>query len=128
MSREKRMINNTGAPNAVGTYSQGVEINGLYIFSGQIGIDPETAQLRESFSDQLECILSNIDRLLGSQGLERSDIIKTTIFMTDLGKFSKVNEAYEAFFQTPYPARSTMEVSALPKNAQIEIEVIAYKK
>ncbi len=115
------------APKAVGTYSQGMKFNGIHYFSGQIGLVPSTMMLAEGFDGQLRQVLDNIDGLLDASGLTREHIIKTTIFMTDLGQFSKVNEAYTKFFKAPYPARSTVQVSALPKGALIEIEVIAGK-
>jgi len=127
MSFQKTIINTDKAPAAVGTYSQGVFHNGVYYFSGQIGLDPKTGILAHDFDGQLQTILSNIDGLLESQGLDRSHIIKTTIFMTDLGEFAKVNEAYVKYFSAPFPARSTVQVSGLPKGAVIEIEVIAAK-
>ncbi len=123
----KKIISTPKAPAAVGTYSQGVEVNGIYYFSGQIGLHPETMALNPTFDGQLDQILKNIDGLLESQGLKREKIFKTTIFMTDLAKFSQVNIAYEKYFKTPYPARSTVQVSALPKGAEIEIEVLATK-
>ena len=79
------------------------------------------------FDGQLENIMKNIDGLLTSQGLTRENIIKTTVFMTDLAQFGKVNEAYTKFFTAPYPARSTVQVAALPKGAVVEIEVVAAK-
>lgn len=123
----KRIISTDKAPAAVGTYSQGVEFNGVYYFSGQIGINPQTNVLVEGFVPQLKQILSNIDGLLESQNLTRNDIIKTTIFVTDLANFGHVNEAYTEYFTAPYPARSCVEVPALPKGAVVEIEVIAGK-
>ena len=81
--------------------------------------------MREGFDAQLEQVLSNIDGLLEGAGLSRDHILKTTIFMTDLGLFAKVNEAYTKFFTAPYPSRSTVQVPALPKGALVEIEVIA---
>lgn len=127
MGLKKNIINTNKAPAAVGTYSQGVEYNGVYYFSGQIGLVPESMTLKDSFEGQLDQILNNIDGLLDSQGLDRENIVKTTIFLTDLSQFSKVNQAYESYFKTPYPARSCVEVPALPKGALIEIEVIAAK-
>jgi len=121
----KKIISTDKAPAAVGTYSQGVELNGTFFFSGQIGLDPKLMQMSLTFDGQLEQILKNIDGLLESQGLTRENIIKTTIFMTDLKDFPKVNAAYENFFTQPYPARSCVEVSALPKESLVEIEVIA---
>lgn len=114
------------APAAVGTYSQGVRLGGTYYFSGQIGLHPQSGTLANGIVAQLDQILANIDGLLKSQGLRRQNILKTTVFMTDLKDFDKVNVAYEKFFEAPYPARSTVQVSALPKGAVIEIEVIAH--
>jgi 2-iminobutanoate/2-iminopropanoate deaminase len=125
MSLKRKIISTDKAPAAVGTYSQGVIHNGVFYFSGQIGLDVKTGEMATDFDSQLKNVLANIDGLLNSQGLTRDNIIKTTIFMTDLNKFSKVNEAYVKFFTTPYPARSTVQVSALPKGAEVEIEVIA---
>ena len=81
--------------------------------------------MADSFQDQLDRILSNVDGLLESQSLDRTNIIKTTIFVTDLGNFGLVNAAYEKYFAAPYPARSCVEVPALPKGALVEIEVLA---
>lgn len=127
MSFQKTIISTDKAPAAVGTYSQGVFFNGVYYFSGQIGLDAKTGEMPGGFDAQLENVLKNIDGLLSSQGLTRENILKTTIFMTDLAQFGKVNEAYTKFFTAPYPARSTVQVSALPKGAVVEIEVIAAK-
>lgn len=109
---------------AVGTYSQGVKHNGVWYFSGQIGLDLN-GNMREGFDAQLEQVLKNIDGLLEGAGLTRDHILKTTIFMTDLALFGKVNEAYVKFFKEPFPSRSTVQVPALPKGALVEIEVIA---
>lgn len=121
----KCIIQTDKAPEAVGTYSQGVEHNGVFYFSGQIGLDPMTMKMADNCEDQLTQILRNIDGLLESQSLKRDNILKTSIFITDLGKFGIVNKAYEEYFTAPYPARSCVEVPALPKGALIEIEVIA---
>lgn len=120
-----KIIQTDKAPAAVGTYSQGVEHNGVLYFSGQIGINPESNQLLEGFDAQLEQVMKNIDGLLESQGITRKSIIKTSIFLQDLGEFSKVNQAYEQYFEQPYPARSCIQAAALPKGALVEIEVIA---
>ncbi len=127
MSFEKKIIETNKAPAAVGTYSQGVEYQGIFYFSGQIGLNPETMEMKTTFGEQLRQILNNIDGLLESQNLTRENIIKTTIFLTDLSYFPEVNAAYESFFKAPYPARSCVEVSALPKDGLVEIEVIAAK-
>ncbi|MBY0518568.1 MAG: Rid family detoxifying hydrolase [Bacteriovoracaceae bacterium] len=121
---KREILSTPKAPSAVGTYSQGVKHQGVWYFSGQIGLDLQ-GNMREGFDAQLEQVLKNIDGLLEGANLKRDHIIKTTIFMTDLGLFSKVNEAYTKFFQAPYPSRSTVQVPALPKGALVEIEVIA---
>ena len=125
MEFKKNIINCDNAPEAVGTYSQGVIYGGVYYFSGQIGIEPKTGYLAEGVLEQIKQILTNIDALLASQNLKRENIIKTTVFLTDLENFGSVNEQYQIFFEKPYPARSCVEVSALPKDALVEIEVIA---
>lgn len=127
MGFKKNIINTDKAPAAVGTYSQGVEYNGTYLFSGQIGIDPATGSLVEGFEAQTKQIMKNIDGLLESCDITREHIIKTSIFVTDLANFGKVNEAYIEYFTEPYPARSCIQVPALPKGALVEIEVIAAK-
>ena len=123
----KTIVKTDLAPAAVGTYSQGVEYAGVFYFSGQIGIDPKTGNLVDGFSNQLKQVMLNIDGLLTSQNLKRENIVKTSIFLTDLNNFAEVNAAYVEFFKEPYPARSTVQVSALPKGALVEIEVIAAK-
>ena len=122
---KKNIIKTDKAPAAVGTYSQGVEVGGIYYFSGQIGLNPATMQMAEGFEAQLEQILDNMDGLLESQSLTRENIVKTTIFLTDLKQFGLVNTAYEEYFKSSYPARSCVEVPALPKGALVEIELIA---
>jgi len=121
----KKIVETKLAPAAVGTYSQGVEFNGITFFSGQIGLEPKSMVMAEGFGGQIEQIMKNIDGLLTAQDLKRENIIKTSIFVTDLGNFSLVNEAYVEYFSEPYPARSCVEVPALPKGALVEIEVIA---
>ncbi len=127
MSFKKNIISTDLAPAAVGTYSQGCEYNGVFYFSGQIGMDPKTMELADGFEAQTKQIMSNIDGLLKSCSITREHIIKTSIFVTDLANFDKVNAAYVEFFSEPYPARSCVQVPALPKGALVEIEVIAAK-
>ena len=123
----KIILNKDNAPAAIGPYSQGVGVNGTFYFSGQIGLDAKTQILAEGFTAQLKTIMNNIDGLLLSQGLTRANVVKTSIFVTDLNNFAEVNQAYVDFFTEPYPARSTIEVSKLPKGSLVEIEVIASK-
>jgi len=128
MEFKKTIIQADNAPAAIGPYSQGVIYQGICFFSGQIGIDPVSGKLTEGLELQIKQTLSNIDGLLKSQNLNRGHILKTTVFLTDLKNFAAVNQAYESFFEKPYPARSTIEVSGLPKGALVEIEVMAAKK
>ena len=124
---QRTIIQTDLAPQAVGAYSQGVVYENTFYFSGQIGISPEDQILKEGFQEQLKQVLINIDGILKSQGLTRENIIKTTIFLANLEDFSDVNDAYENYFKKPFPARSCIEASRLPKDALVEIEVIAVK-
>lgn len=128
MGETKNIIQTDKAPAAVGTYSQGVEVAGTFYFSGQIGLNPSSMEMEKSFEGQLSQIMKNIDGLLESQKLDRENIIKTSIFLTDLNDFGEVNRVYEEYFKPPYPARSCVQVSKLPKDALVEIEVIANNK
>lgn len=122
----KRIILSKKAPAPVGPYSQGVECGGFIFFSGQIPLDPSTGNLVEGdVSKQTEMVMKNIGALLESEGMGFESIIKTTIYIRNMGDFAKVNEVYASCFTGDFPARSTVEVSALPKNALVEIEVIA---
>jgi 2-iminobutanoate/2-iminopropanoate deaminase len=124
MSRE--IISTDGAPKAIGPYSQGVVAGDLVFFSGQIPLDPQTGLLREGdISEQTEQVMDNIAALLVAAALGFGDVVKTTIFLTDLGNFGIVNEIYGKRFPSFPPARSTVEVSSLPKGAAVEIEVVA---
>ena len=125
---DKKIVETKKAPAAIGPYSQGVELGGVFYFSGQIGLAPKNMRLREGFEGQLNQILDNIDGLLASESLTRKNIVKTTIFLTDMGDFPVINEAYANFFEEPYPARSCVEVTDLPKGALVEIEVIASRQ
>lgn len=127
-SFNKTIVKTDLAPEAVGTYSQGVEHNGVFYFSGQIGLDPKTMTMKKDFPSQIDQIMNNIDGLLESQNLTRENIVKTSIFVTDLANFGLVNQAYIDYFSQPYPARSCVQVPALPKGALVEIEVIAAQK
>lgn len=121
----RTLVSTDAAPAAAGAYSQGVGVGWSVHFSGQVGIDPATGALLPGFDAQLGRVLANIDGLLSSQGLGRGDVVKTTVFLTDMGDFAKVNEAYRSFFREPFPARSCVEVSGLPLGALVEIEVLA---
>ncbi|MGM0602452.1 MAG: RidA family protein [Bacillota bacterium] len=122
----KKQINTEAAPAAIGPYSQGIEIEGFIFTSGQIPIDPETSEMVENnIEKQTVQVLENLKNVLKKANLGMDNIIKTTIFLSDLGNFDKVNEIYEEYFGDIPPARSCIEVAKLPKNSLIEIEAIA---
>jgi 2-iminobutanoate/2-iminopropanoate deaminase len=122
----KTIISTDQAPQAIGPYSQGVKAGNLLFFSGQIPLLPATGQLVEGdIAAQTEQVMSNIEAMLRSCGLDFSAVVKTTIFLTDLAHFAAVNEVYGRRFLAEPPARSTVEVKGLPRGAGVEIEVIA---
>ena len=122
----KSIIKIQNAPSPVGPYSQAVRHNGLIIASGQIALDPKTGILNTtSIKTETSQILKNIDSLLNSCNLKRENILKCSIFLKNMDDFDKVNEVYSDFFKEPYPARETVEVARLPKDANIEISFIA---
>ena len=114
------------APSAIGPYSQAISTGSMMFLSGQIPIDPATGDLVSSdVSAQTEQIMKNLEAVLGAGGLTYQNVVKTTIYLTDLNDFQAVNTVYARFFQAPPPARATVEVSALPKGARVEIEAVA---
>ena len=124
----KRIVSTEKAPGAIGPYSQGVAAGPFRFFSGQIPLDSATGQMvGEDAAAQADRVLRNIQGLLESEGLAFSDVIKATVFVTDMGCFGVVNEVYGRYFTETPPARSFVAVAALPKGALVEIEVVAYK-
>ena len=122
----KQIIQTDKAPKAVGPYSQAVRIGNLLFCSGQIPLDASTGQMvGTDVATQSKQVMKNIQGLLESTGLKYTDIVKTTIFLKNMGDFATVNEIYSSFLTAPFPARSTVEVAALPKGALVEIECIA---
>jgi len=122
----KKIIATPDAPAAIGPYSQAIRSGNLIFCSGQIPLEPKSGQMvSDDIADQTRRVLDNISGLLKSEGFSLGDVLKTTIFLTDLGNFQIVNEIYGSYFNDQPPARSTVQVSALPKGAKVEIEVIA---
>ncbi|MGD9679036.1 MAG: RidA family protein [Vulcanibacillus sp.] len=121
----KEMISTKSAPAAIGPYSQGIKTKNLIFLSGQLPINPVTGDMPEKIEDQTKQSLENIKAILKSEGLDLSDVIKATVFLSDMENFKLMNDVYKEFFAEPYPARSAVEVARLPKDALIEIEVIA---
>ncbi|HDX8866151.1 TPA: RidA family protein [Klebsiella michiganensis] len=123
----KSAIETKEAPAAIGPYSQAISFNGIVYISGQIPLHPDTGEIvGDDIDTQTHQVLKNIDAILSHAGAKKDKILKTTIFITDMNVFSKVNDIYANYMEeTIYPARSTIEVSALPKGALVEIEVVA---
>ncbi|NPA58709.1 MAG: RidA family protein [Aquificae bacterium] len=121
-----QMIETDKAPKAIGPYSQAVKYENFLFVSGQIAIDPDTQEfIGGSVEKQTERIMENIKAILEEAGLNFNHVVKTTIYLTDIGDFEKVNQVYGRYFTEHKPARATVGVSALPKGASVEIEVIA---
>ena len=122
----KKIISTNEAPAAVGPYSQAVRIGSTVYCAGQIPLDPKSGHIvSKDISEQTRRVLDNISAILKAEGLLFENIVKTTIFLTDLADFQTVNEIYASYFKQAPPARSTVQVAALPKGARIEIEAIA---
>jgi 2-iminobutanoate/2-iminopropanoate deaminase len=122
----RQAIATSGAPGAIGPYSQAIAIDGLLFCSGQLGLDPATGNLAEGGVEaQAERSLRNLSAVLDAAGLAWADVIKTTIFLVDIADFAAVNAVYGRFMPDPPPARSTVAVAALPKAGLVEIEAIA---
>jgi 2-iminobutanoate/2-iminopropanoate deaminase len=125
----KEIISTDRAPKAIGPYSQGVKAGSFIFFSGQIPLDPVNGEMVGStVAEQTEQVLLNITAMLDATGLTVSDVVKTTIFLTNLADFGVVNEIYGRYFAENPPARSTVEVKGLPRGALVEIEVIAWRQ
>jgi 2-iminobutanoate/2-iminopropanoate deaminase len=121
-------IQTSGAPAAIGPYSQAIEAQGWVFCSGQIGLDPKSGGLvAGGVEAETRRALENLREVLAEAGLGFHDIVKTTIFLADLGDFEVVNRIYGEHLSTPYPARSTVQAAALPRRARVEIEAIAMK-
>lgn len=121
----KVAISSDAAPAALGPYSAGVKAGGMVFLSGQLGLDPKTGQLADGVAAQAEQSLENIEALLAAAGAALDNVVKTTVFLADIADFAAVNEVYASRFPEPYPARSAVQVGALPAGALVEIEVIA---
>lgn len=124
----RRAVSTSAAPSAVGPYSQAIETDQLVFCSGQVGLDPATAELVEGgIEAQTERVLRNLEAVLDAAGCSMADVVKTTCFLADIGDFAPFNAIYGRFFPDPPPARSTFQVAALPKAARVEIEAVAVR-
>lgn len=124
----RRILSTSNAPAAIGPYAQGVQAGNLVFVSGQLPIVPATGELHAGpIGEQTRQSMENIAAILAEAGCTLADVVKTTIFLKDLGDFAEVNAAYATFFPEDSPARACVQVAKLPKDAQVEIEVIAVK-
>ena len=124
----KQQISSAKAPKELGPYSAGIATEGLVFLSGQLGADTKGNLVSEDVVGKAKKAFENICVLLEVSGLTYDDIVKTTVLLSDMNDFAKVNEEYAKYFNEPFPARSCFEVAKLPKNAKVEIECIAIKK
>lgn len=121
-----KQISTQNAPAAIGPYSQAIEVNGFVYASGQLPIDPATGAFPEGgVKEQTRQSLLNVKAILEEAGLALSNVVKTTVYLADIGDFAAMNEVYSQFFAQPFPARSAIAVKALPKGALVEVEVVA---
>ena len=126
--QQRKVIQTQHAPAAIGPYSQAIRAGNLVFASGQLGLDPQTGKLQEGVEAQARQALSNIQAVLQAAGSNIDRVVKTTIFLADMKDFAKVNAIYGELFQHEPPARSTVQVAALPLGGLVEIEVIALAK
>ncbi len=125
---EKKIIRTDNAPAPIGPYNQAVQYGNMLFVSGQIALDPKDGSLFEGdIAMETEIVMNNIKAILTEAGLDFSNIIKTSIFLMDMGKFATVNEVYARYFTDNFPARETVQVAGLPRGVQVEISVIAGK-
>ena len=120
----RKILSTAGAPAAIGTYSQAVQVDNTVYLSGQIGLDPASMQLVEGIDAQIVRVFDNLEAVAEAAGASLSDAAKVTIYLTDLGNFPKVNEIMARYFAEPYPARATVGVAALPRGALVEADAV----
>lgn len=121
----KKVISTEAAPGAIGPYSQAIDTGTFVYASGQIPIDPATGLIPEDIKAQTAQSLANVKAILAAAGLSMANVVKTTVFLADMGDFAAMNEVYAEAFEAPYPARSAVAVRELPKQVLVEIEVLA---
>ncbi len=124
----RQAVATTGAPSAIGPYSQGIASGDLVFCSGQLGLDPATGELADGVEAQAERALRNLGAVLDAAGCSWANVVKTTIYLADIGDFGAVNAVYARYMPEPPPARSTFAVGALPKGGRIEIDAIARRR
>jgi 2-iminobutanoate/2-iminopropanoate deaminase len=123
---KKRTVRTAGAPGAIGPYSQGIAAGGFLFISGQVPLDPESGQaVGEGIEEQVERVLENVKAILAAGGADLGSVVKTTVYLTDLKDFPRMNEVYGRYFGADPPARATVQVAALPRGVRIEVDAIA---
>jgi 2-iminobutanoate/2-iminopropanoate deaminase len=123
----RQPVSTDQAPKAIGPYSQAIRAGQLLFLSGQVGFDPATGQLVPGgISEQTHRVLQNIAAILSAAGLSFDHVVKTTVFLADMNDFAAMNDIYASYFESPAPARSTVQAARLPRDARVEIEVIAH--
>lgn len=123
---EKKFLHTSQAPSAIGPYSQAIRIGSFLYTSGQIALNPDTMEMMNStIEEETEQVLKHIEAILKADNMNMDHVIKTTVYLTDLNEFSKMNQVYEKFFEETKPARACVQVAALPKGAKVEIDAIA---
>lgn len=125
MSKELHPIQTAGAPAAIGPYSQAIRVGDFLFVSGQIPVHPDNGAVPEGVDAQARQAFANLSQILQAAGCSLTQVVKTTVFIRNMGDFAKINEIYSQYFRSPFPARSCVEVSALPKDVLLEIEAIA---
>jgi 2-iminobutanoate/2-iminopropanoate deaminase len=124
----KQIINTTKAPDPIGPYSQAVKAGGLLFISGQVALKPGTSEfINVNIHSETEQVMSNLEAILNEAGISFQQVIKTTIFLKDMSLFASVNEVYSKYFESGFPARETVAVKGLPKEANVEISMIAFE-
>ena len=126
---EKKIVNTNDAPAPIGPYSQAVSANGFLFISGQVAINPSTGNVEAgNVKEETQQVMQNLSAILKNAGLSFTNVVKTTIFLSDMSLFGTVNEIYGSFFSADFPARETVAVKGLPKNVNVEISMIAVER
>lgn len=124
---EIKVISSKKAPAAIGPYSQAIVFGNMTFLSGQLPVDPTSGKIPEKVEDQAAQSIANIKSILAENGMNLTNVVKTTVFLSDINDFAVVNKVYGEHFKEPYPARSCIQVAAIPKGCKVEIECIAAK-
>jgi 2-iminobutanoate/2-iminopropanoate deaminase len=123
----RQPVSTDEAPKAIGPYSQAIRAGQFLFLSGQVGFDPATGQLVSGgISEQTHRVLQNVGAILSAAGLSLDHVVKTTVFLADMNDFAAMNDVYASYFKSPAPARSTVQAARLPRDARVEIEVVAH--